>query len=321
MEKTIIPVALISDDNFIMPTCVAITSLIRNKAPDTFYEIYIIMAECREESEKRIKMLESDGCALHLLRVSLDKYASIKQLAHISRACLLKFDLCDLIPAYDKIIYLDGDVIVRGDLSELYNVDLKGSYAAGVKEMESMLEEKGNVNAGILVFNAKRIRDEKLSVPLRETRISLGDRGSMDQQTFNIVTGKDYQYLPVKYNCVIGKLIGKQRIPEYTVKRINQLYKTDYRTVDEVIEDAVIFHFATGNKPWIFTFNPGAEEWYSYYLQSPYKDVPFELRGIWAYRIEKIKNAWKENGVAGIYERLQDKLKRMFMKEKVESWE
>lgn len=321
MEKTIIPVALISDDNFIMPTCVAITSLIKNKAPDTFYDIFIIMAECQEESEKRIRMLECEGCSLHLIKASLEKYGSIKQLAHISRACLLKFDLCDLIPEYDKIIYLDGDVIVREDLGQLYHVDLQGSYAAGVKEMDSMLDDKGNVNAGILLFNAKRIRDEKLSVTLRETRISMGDRGSMDQQTFNIVTGKDYQYLPVKYNCVIGRLIGKQRIEEYTVERINQLYKTDYKTMDEVIDDAVIYHFATGNKPWIYTFNPGAKEWYSYYLQSPYKDVPFELRGIWAYRAEKMKNAWKENGIAGVCARVQDKLKRMFVKEEIESWE
>lgn len=321
MEKTIIPVALISDDNFIMPTCVAITSLIKNKAPDTFYDIFILMAECQEESEKRIMMLEGPGRALHLIRVSLEKYAGIKQLAHISRACLLKFDLCDLIPDYDKIIYLDGDVIVRGDLGELYNVDLKGSYAAGVKEMDSMIEDKGNVNAGILLFNAKRIREENLSVTLRETRISLGDRGSMDQQTFNIVTGKDYRYLPLKYNCVLGKLIGKQAIAEYTVEKINGLYKTSYQTVGEVIDAALILHFATGNKPWIFTFNPGAKEWYGYYLQSPYKDVPFELRGIWAYRIEKMKNAWKENGISGVWTRVQDKLKRIVLKEKIESWE
>ena len=174
MEKTIIPVAMISDDNFIMPTCVAITSLIKNKAHDTFYDVFILMAECQEESEKRIMMLENPNCTLHLIKVSLEKYAGIKQLAHISRACLLKFDLCDLIPEYDKIIYLDGDVVVRGDLTELYNVDLKGSYAAGVKEMDSMIEDKGNVNAGIMLFNAKRIREEKLSVILRETRIAMG---------------------------------------------------------------------------------------------------------------------------------------------------
>ena len=45
-------------------------------------------------------------------------------------------------------------------------------------------------DAGIVVFNAERIRQENLSKKLYETRIALGDRASMDQQTFNIICKK-----------------------------------------------------------------------------------------------------------------------------------
>ncbi len=38
-----------------MPTCVAITSLIVNKAPGTVYDIYIVMAECSDESFAKIQ--------------------------------------------------------------------------------------------------------------------------------------------------------------------------------------------------------------------------------------------------------------------------
>lgn len=321
MNKKIIPVAMISDNNFIMPTCVAITSLIQTKLEETSYDIFILMAECQESSEKKIRMLEQKGCSIHIVRVSLEKYKDIKQLAHISRACLLKFDLCDLIPQYDKILYMDGDVVVRGDLSSLYDTDLMGSYAAGVKEMDSMIEDKGNVNAGILLFNAKRIREENLSEVLYKTRISLGDRGSMDQQTFNIVTHKDYQYLPLRYNCVLGRLTGDQRISEYSVERINQVYQTQYQTIGDVIDDAVILHFATGNKPWIYTFNPGAKEWYRYYLQSPYQDIPFRLRGKWSYRMEKMKDAWKQDGISGVITRVKGKCQRLQKTRIFQSWE
>lgn len=40
-------------------------------------------------------------------------------------------------------------------------------------------------------------------------------------------------------------------------------------------------HFATGNKPWKYTFAPCAKEWYQYYLQSPYDDKPFKRYGRW----------------------------------------
>lgn len=320
MEKKI-PVAFISDDNYILPTCVAITSLVMNKKPDTVYDIIIIMAECSEESEKRILMLPDLGCPVRLIKASLDKYSEIKQLAHISRAGLLKFDLCDMVPEYDKIIYLDGDLIIRKDLSELYHTDLKGCYAAAVKEQDCMLNDRGNINSGVVLFNAERIRKEHLREVFLETRLSLGDRRSMDQQTFNLVMGKEYRYLPIKYNCVLGKLTGQQKEPAYTVERINALYQTEYQSVDEVINDAIIVHFATSDKPWLYTFNPGAKEWYRYYLNSPYKDVPFVLRGKWSYRANKMKEAWEKEGFKGVWGRIEDKIKRVFVKTKMDAWE
>lgn len=322
MSKKTVPIVMISDDNFIMPTCVTITSLLQNKAADTFYDIFILMAECQESSEQRVQMLEQEGCAVHIVRASLEKYNGIKQHAHISRAALLKFDICNLIPQYDKVLYLDGDIIVREDLAPLYDTDLKGSYAAGVKEMDSMVNDRSNINSGVLVYNTKRMRDEGLSEVLLKTRISLGDRGSMDQQTFNIVFRTDVQYLPLRYNCVIGFLLGNQRDPQYTPERINQTYHTHYKSVREAVDDAGILHFATGEKPWVFTFTSGAKEWYRYYLLSPYKDVPFKLRGRWSYRLEKMRDAWKQQGMSGVMARLQDKWKHTFgKKEGPVDWE
>ena len=59
-----IPIGMISDDNFIMPTCVAVTSMICNKNPEISYIIYILMAECSEESKKKLIELDtmSDDC-------------------------------------------------------------------------------------------------------------------------------------------------------------------------------------------------------------------------------------------------------------------
>ncbi|WP_026517883.1 glycosyltransferase family 8 protein [Butyrivibrio sp. MC2021] len=316
MNKNLIPVVLISDDNFIMPTCVAITSLLVNKAPDTEYDVYIVMAECNESSYERIEMLRSFGSPINLVKASLDAYRDIKQLAHISIACLLKFDISELVPAYDKLLYLDGDIIVRGDLSEFYNVDLGDHYAAGVKELANMDEETGNVNAGIMLFNAKRIRDEKLNLKMREVRRSLGDRGSMDQQTYNIVTGKDYLYQDIKFNCIPPKVI---EMAEGRIDRLNEVYGSDYKSAQDVIDKAVIIHYATGEKPWKYTFKPWAKEWYKYYKLSPFKDVEFKLRGIWSYRFDKLRKKIAQEGFAGFINIFRERKERR--NKKVGKWE
>ena len=306
MAKNVIPVVLISDDNFIMPTCVAITSLIVNKAKDTEYDVYIIMAECSDSSYAKINELKELGTPINLVKASLDEYRDIKQLSHISIACLLKFDVSELVPNYDKLLYLDGDIIVRGDLSEFYNVDLGDHYAAGVKELANIENPTGNINAGIMLFNARRMRDEKLNLKLREVRRSLGDRGSMDQQTYNIVTGKDYLYQDIKFNCIPPKLITYDA---QSIGKVNELYGTNYKNGQDVIDKAVIIHYATGEKPWKYTFKPWAKEWYKYYMMSPYKNVEFKLRGIWSYRFDKLKKKISEKGIAGVLEIFTDRKK------------
>jgi lipopolysaccharide biosynthesis glycosyltransferase len=316
MAKNMIPVAFISDDNFIMPTCVAITSLLVNKAKDTEYDVYIIMAECSESSYEKINELKQFGSPINLVKASLDEYRDIKQLAHISIACLLKFDISELVPNYDKLLYLDGDIIVRGDLSELYNVELGDYYAAGVKELGNMTEETGNVNAGIMLFNAKRIRDEKLNIKMREVRRSLGDRGSMDQQTYNIVTGKHYLYQDIKFNCVPPRIVD---MGSDEIKRLNEVYGSSYKDAKDVIDSAVIIHYASGEKPWKYTFKSWAKEWYKYYMLSPYKNVPFKLRGIWSYRFDKLKKKLGEKGIAGIAEIFTERRQRS--KKKAGKWE
>lgn len=320
---SLIPIAMITDENFIMPTCVTILSLQHNMNADSCYEVNVLMAECSDKSEEQITSLTIENCPVKVMRVSLNKYCGIKQLAHISRACLLKFDICDLLYQYNKILYLDGDIIVRGDLHELFDIDLGNTYAAGVQELESIIENKKNVNAGVLVFNAKKIRDEGLREKLIETRIALGDRNSMDQQTFNIVTNKNYTYIPIKYNCVPARLIGKERTKDYTIERVNALYGCHYQSNAQLVNDALVIHYATTFKPWDYTFGPCVKEWFSYYQESPCKLTSIKRRGRWGYRMFKMRKAWQQDGLKGCLNRLDNHFRRKFgkkNKERVE-WE
>lgn len=306
MDK-IVSIAMICDDAFVMPTCVAITSMLQNKSKESFYDLYIIMAECSGESEHYINKLKNSECAINIIRVNLEEYSDIKQLAHVSKACLLKFDICNLVPQYEKILYLDGDIVVRGDLYELYSTDIGDSYAAGVLDLENTENYTGNINAGVLLYNAKKIREEKLRDVMVETRKQLGDRGSMDQQTFNIVTRKQYVYLPIIYNCIPGKIL---RDDKYAVGRLNGIFHANYKNTREIIDSAMIIHYATSNKPWKYTFNEEAKEWYRYYLLSPYKDEPFRLKGKWEYRKDEMIKVIKKQGIRGVINKLKERNER-----------
>lgn len=318
MERRI-PVVMISDDNYAMQTSVAITSLKKNKAAKTLYEVIIVMAECTEESEKILKSMDCEACRITVVKVSLDPYKDIKQISHVPIACLLKFDICELVPWHDKIIYLDGDVIVRKDLTELYETELSDNYAAAVKETNYLRQKNNLINAGIMIFNAKKMREDHMRDILVDKRKSLGDRGSMDQQTYNIVIKDRIVYLEIKYNCVPGRFLGDSKM-EFTIEEINDMYGTAYKTPKQLIDDAVILHFATGNKPWKYTFAPCAKEWYGYYLESPFGNKPFKRYGRWGYRFHNLSGILKKNGIKGVFDYLKQRRERKNQKKKVD-WE
>ena len=82
--------------------------------------------------------------------------------------------LPDLLPEYDKIIYIDCDVIVRNDLSEIYHQTiLKGNYLAAVYEaalgrsdtifgVYRFVKPGCYINSGFLIMNLGELRRNKM---------------------------------------------------------------------------------------------------------------------------------------------------------------
>lgn len=317
--EKVIPVVFITDKNFIMQTGVAITSLVNSKNPGTQYNIYIVAAECDKGCFDVLSELSLNGCKLTCINASLEKYQGINQIAHIPIACLLKFDICDLIETFDKILYLDGDVIVRKDLSELYDFEIGDAYIAGVPSIEMVYSDERLVNAGIMLFNAKKMRDDHMAERLVEVRKSLGDRGSMDQQTFNMVMKGSMRFLPLKYNFIADKIVGSEK-RRFKLEDLNCLYNTDYKSKKEMIDDAVIIHFATGGKPWKYSFVPCSDEWYRWFLQSPFRNEKLERKGYIQARSNHAIQKLKKEGLVGIVKRVIELIRARIEKPHYTDW-
>lgn len=288
-------IALISDNNFVMQTCTAIKSLLDAKKEDTEYDIRVITADCTEESKGILEQLPG----VTVVNASLDAYRDIRQLAHIPIACLLKFDLCELLPDCDRILYLDGDILVREDLSGLYGTDLEGHILGAVPQPVLIGTDDFKFSAGILLFDAKRMRDEKVRDRLVETRRSLGEQRSMDQQSFNILYAEDYLHLPPRYNCCPMQLRDALR---KGMDAVNAFYGTSYADIDAVLNDAAIIHFATGQKPWLYENIDYSWEWYASYARTPFGSTPLKRTRytVWISRFDGMKQAKKTGGFKGV---------------------
>lgn len=74
-----------------------------------------------------------------------------------------------LLPGVDKILSLDCDTIVDGDISDLWDIDITNDYYAAVRE-PSTSQRKGftSCNMGVAMFNLEKLRDGMAEKVIRE---------------------------------------------------------------------------------------------------------------------------------------------------------
>lgn len=93
----------------------------------------------------------------------------VNETAYCTPYTLLRLlaDLCSGMP--DKLLYLDIDVMIAGDIGTLWNVDVTGYEYAAVKEKYGCwLIRPDYVNAGMLLLNLAEIRETGLLAKARE---------------------------------------------------------------------------------------------------------------------------------------------------------
>ena len=116
---------------------------------------------------------------------------------------LLRAALTQLFPHLDKILSLDCDTLVQDNISELWDLPLDDYYFAGVREPKKSTEEFVYINAGVMMFNLKKIReehqDEKYIYDLNNCF-----RYFPEQECFSALSQGKILELPSKYNlsCV-----------------------------------------------------------------------------------------------------------------------
>ena len=186
---TKVSVAFICDSHYIIPTAVAITSLICNKNPNTYYDIYIIAADLSDDEIEKFYELRENNADIYIIKASLEKFKSIYKSRYITSAACLKFDLPVLIPHKDKVLYLDSDVIIQKDLGDLFEINIKDFYAGVVKnflQIDNNLKINNYFNSGVMLLNLKLMRENDSSTALLNIRKSSNKSAFMDQNCFNI---------------------------------------------------------------------------------------------------------------------------------------
>jgi len=105
----------------------------------------------------------------------------------------------------ERILNLDGDTLTFSDLNELYNLDFKDNYILGFYDYSSWgvdylgIKSKSYINAGVILLNLKKIREDKKDLLLFKLPYSKIELKKDDQTVFNYLLYPKIGRLPSKY--------------------------------------------------------------------------------------------------------------------------
>lgn len=269
---TTIPLCLMSDKNYVMPTTVMLKSLYLNKNQNTIYDIYIIADNMDDETISVFEKQSKDNFSVKVINIDNPYKNFENKNPNMSCTTFLKFEIPTLLEQYDKVLYLDTDTIVLKDLSELYNTDLKDTYSGVVRDFYLMKNKdhialglKNYFNAGVMLFNSKKIREDFPIDIFGKTYVENSDKLlHHDQDVFNILFNDNITILPPKYNWMVSnKYFFKNEITKF-----HNISKSDMK-----VKNLSIIHYTTGLKPWKYKYPAFNSIWHYYY-----KKAGFDLK-------------------------------------------
>ena len=297
-NKGYIPVAFICDENYALPTTVAITSIKLSRNSTTRYRIHVLGVGLSEDSKKRILAIKANDFDVDIIERSLnDQQAKVVQVRkRVTTAALLKFELPNIFPDLDKLLYLDSDMLIQQDLSELYNINLGEAYAGVVADTITLwgdkhkewlhFNEKVYFNSGMMLLNLRKMREDALPQRLLDYRLT-GINHFMDQDALNVVFGGNMKLVSPKYN-LLNFFFSKQSIED-----MNTLYQTEFSPCVEFnYINAAILHFGDEKKPWKHYMGFLSELYRGVYNLSPYADKELVLEGDPLNEINRLRNSY-----------------------------
>jgi lipopolysaccharide biosynthesis glycosyltransferase len=282
--ENVIPVVMTSDNGYGAYMHIAMQSMLKSANGNTFYDFYLLVSPDFKEiySKAILELSKSHKCRVNFINMG-ERLKNVRP-GFFPPASYYRLAAAELLPNLDKCLYLDIDIIVRHDLSELYNSDISGYYIAGIKDTmqlhncqkitKVMKACDQYVNSGVLLMNLKLIREDGLGKKFMEEAYRKDVKYMFpDQDILNKTCYDGIKFLHLKFNlfpciyAVAGKADSERAEFEAFFSK---------KQFDEACNDPVIVHVADC-KPWRGISTKFATEWWEYAKKSPFYETA--LRG------------------------------------------
>ena len=193
----------------------------------------------------------------------------------------------ELIPKkINKCLYLSKNIYVNKDLSDLFNIDMKNNYIAGVVSPKFNFSEnknyiksstnKTNINIDVLLVNLKQIRKDNMTQKFIE--LPKNNYNLKAEDIINIACYGKIIILPLKFNAMVSIL-----------KSFNPLLKNLFKEEDiiEANDSPYIINYSDEKKPWNNIDIYMEKYWWNIAKKTPFIHTVFSRENIYKNELKK----------------------------------
>lgn len=277
-----IEIVCCTDSNYVMPTGVMLASLFENNRGDDI-RVHLLHGGISDVQIKDIENLAGAyGRSVSFYHMDDREFSFFPiekdyQTGHAgsSPVTYYRLFLTKILPScIGKVIYLDGDVIVTGNIGSLWATDMEGKAVAAVPDSFTDVplhynrlrypQRKGYFNAGVMLINLEYLRNHNVVDKFVDYVRKHPERlACHDQDVLNFVFQDAKTELPLKYNMM----------NEYWFDtRYNVLSWQYEEQIKEGQRHPVVVHFTGIPKPWYSNCrHPYKAEFERYRAMTPWR--------------------------------------------------
>jgi lipopolysaccharide biosynthesis glycosyltransferase len=285
------------DDGYAEPTSVSMASMLANTKSNVHF--HVISNRLSDENKAKLSSLSESFSHgdWNFYQVDFDINGFIlESTIHFTVETYYRFFIPKILPDLEKVIYIDGDTVIIGDISKLWNEYIEDGIIAGVvsdirtEKFEERLKICGlkyywhYFSAGVLLLKLKEFEKLYTLETLSATVIDLYKKFKnnnvywyADQEVLNyLFNGEKYaKFLNLKYNLE-DQNFNSYNYP-YPYGQNHHL-----RELNDANNSPIVIHYAGPKKPWHLNnelmFSVHWRLYYKYKAFTPFYDPLDEKR-------------------------------------------
>lgn len=282
---------VLSANNYYVPyVATVLSSILTNSSAKYNYDILLMNKDINPHEQKKLKSIIEDKSNFSLRFINVSRFEeSFKSLflrGHFTIETWFRLLLPEILPDYDKVLYLDSDLVVNADIAELYNTnidkyllaachdaDTAGLYNGFEPKKKNYMDNILKIakpydyfQAGVILFNLAEFRKQLKTDETLKFAASY-EWELLDQDVLNYLAQDKVKFVDMAWNVMYDwNYIRIKKIVSRAPKYLQDEYMTAHA-------NPKIIHYAGPDKPWNNPLADYAEAFWKYAKDSGYYEA------------------------------------------------